>query len=98
MCIYTSLGGLKATFLSSYIHTIIIYVALCIFAFTVYATGPDLGQSQEGEGCRNPGSSLELCLQAAPVAPLAIEGGGSRTEHTAAAQMFCCQQQECTQQ
>ena len=43
MCVYTTTGGLKATFLSSYIHTVIIYVALCIFAFTVYATGSDLG-------------------------------------------------------
>ena len=43
VCVYTTTGGLKATFLSSYIHTVIIYVALCIFAFTVYATGSDLG-------------------------------------------------------
>ena len=43
VCVYTTTGGLKATFLSSYIHTVIIYVALCIFAFTVYASGSDLG-------------------------------------------------------
>lgn len=43
VCVYTASGGLKATFLSSYIHTVIIYVALCIFSFTVYATGSDLG-------------------------------------------------------
>eukprot|EP00891_Asterochloris_glomerata_P004751 jgi/Astpho2/4751/Aster-00301 len=47
VCIYTATGGLKATFLSSYIHTVIIYVALCIFAFTVYATGPDLGSPKK---------------------------------------------------
>ena len=43
VCVYTASGGLKATFLSSYIHTVIIFVALCIFSFTVYATGSDLG-------------------------------------------------------
>lgn len=43
VCIYTAAGGLKATFLSSYIHTVFIYVALCIFSFTVYAGGKDLG-------------------------------------------------------
>lgn len=43
VCIYTASGGLKATFLSSYIHTVFIYVALCIFTFTVYAGGKDLG-------------------------------------------------------
>ena len=50
VCIYTATGGLKATFLSSYIHTVIIYVALCIFAFTVYATGPDLGSPKKVRG------------------------------------------------
>lgn len=34
--LYTVAGGLKATFLSSYIHTVIIYVVLCLFAFLVY--------------------------------------------------------------
>jgi len=34
---YTVTGGLKATFISSYIHTVIIYVVLCLFAFMVYA-------------------------------------------------------------
>ena len=50
VCIYTATGGLKATFLSSYIHTVIIYVALCIFAFTTYATGPDLGSPKKVRG------------------------------------------------
>ncbi|CAM9338301.1 unnamed protein product [Choristocarpus tenellus] len=37
---YTMAGGLKATFLASYIHTSIIFVVLCIFVFYIYA-GPD---------------------------------------------------------
>eukprot|EP00884_Botryococcus_braunii_P019240 jgi/Botrbrau1/59/Bobra.0022s0053.1 len=40
--IYT-VAGLKATFLSSYLHTVIIYVALCIFSVKVYIAGPHLG-------------------------------------------------------
>ncbi len=36
-------AGLKATFMSSYIHTVYIYVALCIFTIMVYATCPALG-------------------------------------------------------
>lgn len=33
----------QATFLSSYIHTVYIYVVLCLFSVMVYATSPDLG-------------------------------------------------------
>lgn len=42
---YTVTGGLKATFISSYIHTVIIYVVLCLFCFLVYSPGsvPQLG-------------------------------------------------------
>ena len=41
--LYTVAGGLKATFIASYVHTVIIYFALCIFSFAVYATCPQLG-------------------------------------------------------
>lgn len=40
---YTMSGGLKATFISSYVHTVVIYILLIIFVFAVYATSPDLG-------------------------------------------------------
>lgn len=42
-----SYGFCAATFLSSYIHTVIIYIALCIFSFTVYAGGSDLGSPKK---------------------------------------------------
>ena len=44
---YTLAGGLKATFVASYLHTVIIMIALCIFMFLVYAN-PDsmLGSPQ----------------------------------------------------
>lgn len=41
--LYTATGGLLATFTSSYVHTAIIYVALCLFTLSVYAGSKDLG-------------------------------------------------------
>lgn len=41
--IYTLFGGIKATFLTDYIHTIAIVVIILTFAFTTYATSPLLG-------------------------------------------------------
>ena len=41
--LYTASGGLKATFTTSYAHTVIIYVALCLFTFTVYAGAKNMG-------------------------------------------------------
>jgi len=39
--IYTSHGGLKATFFASYIHTTVIFLMLLIFTFTVYSSPGD---------------------------------------------------------
>lgn len=36
--LYTAAGGLKATFMASYIHTSIVYIALLIFMFKIYAS------------------------------------------------------------
>jgi Na+/proline symporter len=41
--LYTLAGGLKATFVASYLHTVIIMVALCIFMFFVYARPAEIG-------------------------------------------------------
>lgn len=41
--IYTMFGGIKATFLTDYVHTVILLVIILIFAFTTYATGDRLG-------------------------------------------------------
>ena len=41
--IYTAQGGLKATFIASWAHVAIIYIALCIFMFQIYTTDPTLG-------------------------------------------------------
>jgi Na+/proline symporter len=36
-------GGLKATFLTDYVHGVILLIILLVFAFTTYATGERLG-------------------------------------------------------
>lgn len=40
---YASVGGLKATFTTAYVHTIIIYIVLCIIMFKVFASNGLLG-------------------------------------------------------
>ncbi|XP_076944569.1 urea-proton symporter DUR3-like [Bidens hawaiensis] len=41
--VYTLAGGLKATFLASYIHSVIVHVVLVIFVFLVYTASSELG-------------------------------------------------------
>ncbi|GAB4834834.1 urea active transporter [Ancistrocladus abbreviatus] len=41
--VYTLAGGLKATFLASYIHSVIVHVVLVIFVYLVYTASSQLG-------------------------------------------------------
>ncbi|MQM13783.1 hypothetical protein Taro_046708, partial [Colocasia esculenta] len=41
--VYTLAGGLKATFLASYIHSVIVHIVLVIFVYLVYASSNELG-------------------------------------------------------
>ncbi|KZV31726.1 hypothetical protein F511_00530 [Dorcoceras hygrometricum] len=41
--VYTLAGGLKATFLASYIHSVIVHVVLVIFVYLVYVSSSELG-------------------------------------------------------
>lgn len=41
--IYTLAGGLKATFIASYLNAVIIQIVLCIFLYLVYTSAPALG-------------------------------------------------------
>ena len=41
--VYTMFGGIKATFLTDYVHTVILLIIILIFAFTTYATSSTLG-------------------------------------------------------
>jgi Na+/proline symporter len=44
--LYTMFGGIKATFLTDYIHTVVILVIIIIFSLTVYATSDKLGSPE----------------------------------------------------
>ncbi|XP_062172280.1 urea-proton symporter DUR3 [Alnus glutinosa] len=41
--LYTLAGGLKATFLASYIHSVIVHIVLVIFVYLVYTASNELG-------------------------------------------------------
>jgi SSS family transporter len=45
--IYTLFGGLKATFLTDYVHTSVIFVIILSFLFTVYGTSDVIGSPQK---------------------------------------------------
>lgn len=41
--VYTIAGGLKATFLASYIHSVIVHLVLVVFVYLVYVASSELG-------------------------------------------------------
>ncbi|RDW60681.1 sodium symporter [Coleophoma cylindrospora] len=45
--IYTLCGGIKATFLTDWVHTVIIFVIMCMSAFVVYTTSSVIGSSDK---------------------------------------------------
>jgi Na+/proline symporter len=61
-------GGIKATFLTDYVHTVMIIVILFIFAFTAYATSDLLG---------SPGAVYDLLVAAAERHPVEGNAQGS---------------------
>lgn len=66
--IYTMFGGIKATFLTDYIHTVILLVIILIFAFSAYATNEVLG---------SPKAVFDLLVKAAADHPVDGNAGGS---------------------
>lgn len=60
--VYTTMGGLKATFVSDWIHTVIIYVILIVTGFTIYCTSSEIG---------SPGKMYDLLVQAQDLYPSA---------------------------
>lgn len=65
---YTLFGGIKATFLTDYVHTVMILIIIFIFAFTAYATSPILG---------SPGVVYDLITKAAKAHPVEGNAEGS---------------------
>lgn len=66
--VYTMFGGIKATFLTDYVHTIAIVVIILTFAFTAFATSDTLG---------SPAKVWELVTQAGKDHPVEGNAGGS---------------------
>ncbi|KAI9362995.1 urea active transporter [Zopfochytrium polystomum] len=64
---YVVAGGLKATFLTDYVHTAFIYVIILLFGFTVYATSPLVG---------SPSKLYDLLSRAAVAHPVTNNQGG----------------------
>lgn len=68
VAIFTLAGGLKSTFLSDYIHTVVLIVIIMIFAFTAYATSDLLG---------SPGAVFDKLVQRALETPVHGNAEGS---------------------
>ncbi|MCJ1312710.1 hypothetical protein MMC25_006386 [Agyrium rufum] len=66
--LYTIFGGIKATFLTDYVHTVMILIIIFIFAFTAYSSNANLG---------SPGRVYDLLVQAAKTHPVAGNADGS---------------------
>lgn len=66
--VYTMFGGIKATFLTDYVHTVILLIILLIFAFTTYATGDRLG---------SPGAVYDRLQELSAISPVPGNAGGS---------------------
>ncbi|GAA5881159.1 hypothetical protein JCM1840_001624 [Sporobolomyces johnsonii] len=70
IAIYVLLGGLRATFLVDFVHTVVLFVIIYIFVFSAYGTSPVLG---------SPGKLYDLLQQAAELVPVAGNIDGSYT-------------------
>jgi SSS family transporter len=66
--IYTLFGGLKATFLTDYVHSAIIYFIILAFLFTVYGTSDKIG---------SPSRMYDLLLTASAKHPVKDNAEGS---------------------
>ncbi|KAF1988543.1 urea active transporter [Aulographum hederae CBS 113979] len=66
--LYTMFGGIKATFLTDYAHTVVILIIIFIFSFTAYATSDILG---------SPSKVYDLLTEAAQRHPVEGNSEGS---------------------
>ncbi|KAJ7468088.1 solute symporter family transporter [Mycena latifolia] len=68
VCVYVVLGGLRATFLCDYSHTMILMIVMLYFMFSVYTTNPLIG---------SPTAMYKLLQEAALKRPVAGNLDGS---------------------
>lgn len=66
--LYTLFGGIKATFIMDYVHTVVIIVVTFLFAFSAYATNSTLG---------SPGKVYDALVAAANLHPVDGNAQGS---------------------
>jgi urea-proton symporter len=66
--IYTLFGGLKATFLTDYVHTVILLIIITLFALTTYSTSDLIG---------SPSKMFDLLMEATKNHPVPGNEGGS---------------------
>ncbi|KAJ5656948.1 hypothetical protein N7507_008898 [Penicillium longicatenatum] len=66
--LYTLFGGIKATFITDYMHTVVILVVIFLFAFSAYATNAELG---------SPGKVYDALVTAAKQHPVEGNAEGS---------------------
>ena len=66
--LYTLFGGIKATFITDYMHTVVILVVIFMFAFSAYATNSSLG---------SPGKVYDALVAASRLHPVEGNAQGS---------------------
>lgn len=66
--VYTLFGGIKATFLTDYAHTVVIVIIMLVFAFNTFAVSDKLG---------SPGKVWEIVTALAETQPREGNAGGS---------------------
>lgn len=65
---YVIAGGLRSTFIADYTHTVILFVAIFVFGFSIYSTNPAVG---------SPGKFYDLLVEASAKMPIADNHEGS---------------------
>ncbi|WOO85789.1 Urea active transporter [Vanrija pseudolonga] len=66
--IYVVVGGMRATLIADYTHTLVLYCILIAFGLVVYATSPTIG---------SPAKMWQMLHKAAEVHPISGNAGGS---------------------
>ncbi|ROW00925.1 hypothetical protein VSDG_02876 [Cytospora chrysosperma] len=64
---YVISGGLRSTFIADYAHTVILFVAIFIFGFSMYATSPTVGSI---------GKFYDMLVEAGEAMPIASNAHG----------------------
>ena len=65
---YVIAGGLRSTFIADYVHTVVLFIAIFVFGFLVYATSDLVG---------SPGKFYDLLIEASKQMPIATNPEGS---------------------